>query len=301
MTGRRFKFLLDATTGALAVGLLNVIKRLDRKRTADFAGWLMRKIGPLLKEHGIGRDNLRAAFPEKSDAEITRILGGVWDNLGRISVEFAHLADFHVAGFGPPHPDDIPFPEASLERYHRILKSGRARIAFAAHLANWELFAVVVKQLGVESAVLYRRPNIRAISDLVIKLREPLMGQMIPAGLDAPLKLARLLQSGINVGMLADQHYTRGVEVMFFGRPCMVNPLPALLARQTGCPIHGVRSVRLPDGNSFGGEVTEEVEPARDAQGQIDIKGTMQAITSVIESWVREHPEQWLWVHRRWR
>jgi KDO2-lipid IV(A) lauroyltransferase len=174
-------------------------------------------------------------------------------------------------------------------------------LGFAAHLANWELPAVVAKVLVDHSAVLYRRPNIRPISDVIVKLRAPLMGELIPASLDAPLKLARLLQSGTHVGMLVDQHYTRGVEVTFFGRPCKANPLIALLARQTESPIHGLRVVRKPDGNSFWVDITDPIEPARDADGRIDIVGTMQAITAVVEGWVREHPEQWLWLHHRWR
>ena len=101
--------------------------------------------------------------------------------------------------------------------------------------------------------------------------------------------------------MLADQHYVRGAEVTFFGRRCLANPLVALLARHTECPIHGIRLVRLADGNSFWGEFTEAITPPRDAEGKMNIRGTMQAITTVIEGWVREHPEQWLWLHRRWR
>ena len=159
----------------------------------------------------------------------------------------------------------------------------------------------MAKSLGFNSAVLYRRPNISAIGDVVTRLRAPLMGDLVSTGLDAPLKLARLLQSGVHVGMLVDQHYTKGVEVTFFGRPCKANQLIALLARQTGCPIHGVRVVRLPDGNSFWGEITDEVELVRDADGRVDVTGTTQAINKVIEGWVREHPEQWLWLHRRWR
>jgi KDO2-lipid IV(A) lauroyltransferase len=301
MIGRRFKILLDATIGSLAVGLVGTIKRMDRRRTANFAGALMRKVGPLFKEHRLGRENLRAAFPEKSDAEIEKILAGVWDNLGRIAVEFAHLDEFCVEDFGTPTPDIISYRPESKARYDRIIKSGRATIVFAGHLANWEVPGVGAKLIGANSAVLYRRPNIGAVSDVVIKLRAPLMGQLIPTGLDAPVRLARLLQSGVHVGMLADQHYTRGVEVTFFGRPCLANPLIALLARQTECPIHGIRAVRLPDGNSFWGEFTEAIEPARAADGRIDIQGTTQAITTVIEGWVREHPEQWLWLHRRWR
>jgi KDO2-lipid IV(A) lauroyltransferase len=301
MPERRFKKLLDSASGALTVALLGALKHTDRKRMANFAGALLRKTGPLFKEHRLGRAQLRAAFPEKSDAEIEKILGGVWDNLGRIAIEFAHLDEFCVEGFGVPTPDVITYPPESKERYDGIVKSGKASIGFAAHLANWELPGIGAKLIGVKSAVLYRRPNIDAIDDVIIKLREPLMGQLIPTGLDAPVRLGRLLQEGVHVGMLADQHYTRGVEVTFFGRPCLANPLLAMLARQTELPIYGMRVVRNPDGNSFWGEIFGPVEPARGADGRVEIKGTMQAITSVIEGWIRQYPEQWLWLHRRWR
>ncbi len=301
MPAGRLKHLLDSTAGALTVGLLSAIKHTDRRRMANFAGALMRKIGPLLPEHRIGREQLHAAFPEKSDAEIEKILGGVWDNLGRIAIEFAHLDEFCVEGFGRQTPDVITYPPESKERYDWITKSGKATIGFAAHLANWELPGVGAKLIGVQSAVLYRRPNIGAVNDVIIKLREPLMGELIATGLDAPVKLGRLLQSGVHVGMLADQHYSKGVQVTFFGRPCLANPLIAMLARQSELPIYGMRVVRKPDGNSFWGEVSDPVEPVRDGSGRVDIKGTMQAITSVIEGWIRQYPEQWLWLHRRWR
>ena len=301
MGERRLKAVLDAAVGASAVGLFGAVKHFDRKHAANFVGAMMRKVGPLLKEHRLGRENLRAAYPEKSDAEIEKILSGVWDNLGRIAVEFAHLDEFLVQRSGPIKSDSVTVSPVTTERYERIRKSGKPIIVFASHLANWEIFAVMANSLGLRSAALYRRPNIIAVADVVARLRQPLMGDLVPTGLDAPLKLARLLQSGVHVGMLVDQHYTKGVEVTFFGRPCKANQLVALLARQTGCPIHGVRAVRLPDGNSFWAEITDEVEQVRDAEGRIDIAGTMQSITTVIEGWVREHPEQWLWLHRRWR
>jgi Kdo2-lipid IVA lauroyltransferase/acyltransferase len=301
MLRRQLKSLFDSVVGALAVGLLRAIKLFDRKRTANFVGALMRRAGPLLPEHRVGRDNLRAAFPQKSDEEIEKILAGVWDNVGRIAVEFAHLDEFCIAGFGPQTPDIITYAPEMTERYERIAKSGKAMLGFAAHLANWELPAVGAKRIGVNGAILYRRPNIAAVSDFIVKLRTPLMGELIPSGLAAPVQLARLLEAGVNVGMLVDQHYGKGVEVIFFGRRCLANPLIAMLARQTEAPIHGMRVVRKPDGNSFWAEITDPIAPVRDAEGRIEITSTMQAITAVIEGWVREHPEQWLWLHRRWR
>jgi KDO2-lipid IV(A) lauroyltransferase len=301
MAARRFKPLVEAVVGSAAVGLIHTVKRLDRRRTANFAGALMRKVGPWFKEHRLGRANLRAAFPEKSDAEIETILGGVWDNLGRVAVEFAHLEEFSIEGFGTPTRDVVSYDPATVARYTNILKSRTGTITFAAHLANWELAAFAAKKTGVKSAVLFRRPNIAAVSDAIVKLRTPLMGELVPTTLDAPVKLARMLEVGTHVGMLADQYYDRGVGVTFFGRRCLANPLIAMLARRTECPIHGIRMVRLPDGNSFRGELTDAIVPPRDASGQIDVQGTMQAITTVIEGWVCEHPEQWLWLHRRWR
>jgi Kdo2-lipid IVA lauroyltransferase/acyltransferase len=286
MTGRRSKKLLDAAIGTIAVGLLRVVKHTDRRRAANFAGAVMRKMGPLLPEHRVGRDNLRAAFPEKTNAEIEQILAGAWDNLGRVAAEFVHLDEFHVEARGANDRNAIILEPAMLEHARRVI-DGKATLCFACHTANWELSAVVVRQLGAKSAVLYRRQNLPAISDAVIKTRANLMGQMIPAGLDAPVRLAHLLQDG--------------VHVTFFGRTCKANPLIALLARQLECPIYGLRTVRLPGGNSFTGDFTGPIEPARDAQGRVDVQRTMQAITTVTAGWVREHPEQWLWLHRRWR
>jgi Kdo2-lipid IVA lauroyltransferase/acyltransferase len=297
----RLQLAVDSIVGTLVAGLLGAIKRLDRRRSADFAGALMRRIGSFLPEHRIGRENLRAAFPQKSDAEIEKILGGVWDNLGRIAVEFAHLDEFCIADFGRQTRDVITYTLETKIRYDTIAASGHAILGFAAHLGNWELPAVVAKTLGTNAAILYRRPNIAAVSDLIVKMREPLMGQLIANGLAAPVQMARLAHEGAHVGMLVDQHYSKGVEVIFFGRRCRANPLIAQLARQTGCPIHGLRVIRNPDGNSFMAEITEEITPARDADGEIELTGTMQAITAVVECWVREYPEQWLWLHRRWR
>src|SRR6201998_2540554 len=158
MKKRRFKPLVDSVVGSLTVALLSAIKHTDRRRMANFAGALMRKIGPLFKEHRIGREQLRAAFPEKSDAKIETILGGVWDNLGRIAIEFAHLDEFCVKGFGAQTEDVITYSPHSHDRCDAIMKSAKATSSFAAHFANWEFPTVGAHLIGVKSAVLFRRP-----------------------------------------------------------------------------------------------------------------------------------------------
>jgi Kdo2-lipid IVA lauroyltransferase/acyltransferase len=293
--------IASALIGALAVGLLKLLRRGNPDRLADFGGWLMRSIGPLLPENRIGRDNLTAAFPQKPAAEIDAILRGVWDNLGRMGAEFAHLD--RLWDFDPENPNRqgrIELAAQDIERFKQLLYDGKPALIFATHLANWELPAICAATYKLDSAVLYRRPNVAAIDRWLRETRTANMGTLIATGLDAPVKLAQALERGAHVGMLVDQYYVRGVEVTFFGRRTTANPLLARLARHFKCPIHGVRFIRLP-GNRFRGELTDEIAPARDAQGAIDVAGTMQIITGVVEGWIREHPEQWLWLHRRWR
>jgi KDO2-lipid IV(A) lauroyltransferase len=100
--------------------------------------------------------------------------------------------------------------------------------------------------------------------------------------------------------MLVDQHYAGGVEVTFFGRSCKVNPMLARFARLFDCDIHGARVIRLLD-RRYLMEVTDALCLPRDATGKTDVAATMQMVTSLIESWVREHPDQWMWTHKRWR
>jgi Kdo2-lipid IVA lauroyltransferase/acyltransferase len=298
---RRFKAAFDTGVGWATVLLLKIMRRMNRRGMSDFFGRLMRFVGPWLPEHKVGRANLVAAFPGKPSEEIEKILLGVWENLGRVGAEFAHLDRMTVLDFEHGGDADVTYDRVSFERFLAIRDSGKPTLVFAAHLANWEVPAIAPAAYGIKSNLLYRRPNISAISDAVIEMREGCMGNLIPTGLAAPVQLANALERGEHVGMLVDQHFGKGVEVVFFGRWAKANPLIAQLARHTECAIRGVRVVRQADGHSFRGELTDEIAPARDAEGRIDIQGTMQAITGVVESWVREHPEQWLWLHRRWR
>jgi len=298
---RSLKKTGDAAVGALAVGFLRLLRMANPDTVANIAGAVMRRVGPLFRENKIARAQLTAAFPEKTPAEIEKILSGTWDNLGRMGAEFAHLD--RLWDFDPDHPKKdgrIQLNDVDIERFRILLEDGKPALIFAAHLANWELPAICAATYKLDSAALYRRPNIKRLNDWITETRSATMGELISTGLEAPMKISQALERGAHVGMLVDQYYVRGVEVTFFGRKTRANPLIARLAQHFDCPIHGVRIIRLP-GNRLRGELTDEIQPARDANGNVDIAGTMQRIMTVIEGWVREYPEQWLWQHRRWR
>lgn len=289
-----------ALTSGFIVCVMRMTRLMDAEQTRRLFSAVTRKVGPHLREHRIGRANLAAAFPEKSPEEIETVLTGVWNNLGLVGAEMAHLD--HIWKFDRDHPETntVAFSAESEARFLKLRDDGKGALIFASHLANWEVPALPAPMYGLESAVLFRRPNIAAADRTIQELRAVNMGEMIATTRDAPVRLAAALQRGVHIGMLVDQHFGRGVDVTFFGRPAKANPLLARLVRQIDVPIHGVRAIRLPD-NRFHVELTEAIEPARGPDGKVDIQGTMQRVTSVIEGWVREHPEQWLWLHRRWR
>jgi KDO2-lipid IV(A) lauroyltransferase len=297
---RGIKQAITVIAGFIAVWVLRALRRVDPDRIAAASTATAPRIGRWLPEHRIGRANLAAAYPEKSPAEIEAILSGVWDNLGRVAAEYAHLD--RLWDYDPAHPNTgrVELAPETAERFARLRDDGKPGLIFAAHLGNWELPALAAAAYGLDTAVLYRAPNVVPVAQAVRQIRTVNMGTLIPTGIGAPAKAAAALERGLHFAMLVDQFYYHGTDVTFFGRRTKANPMIARLARHFDCPIHGTRVIRLPGGR-FRIELTDAIAAPRDAEGRIAVQPTMQLITAIVEGWIREHPEQWLWLHRRWR
>src|ERR1700709_698195 len=124
----------DAAVGALTSGLLRTTRYFDPIKTANLFGHVSRFIGARLREDKIGRANLTAAFPEKSPEEIETILAGVWDNLGRVGAEFAHLD--HIWEHDPAHPEDsrIEIEPRTHELFGQLRPGGKSQLVSCAHV-----------------------------------------------------------------------------------------------------------------------------------------------------------------------
>lgn len=300
----RFKYrlwrLADALFGLLVRGAFALLRLLGPDFGPRLGAFLARNLGKLTSADRIGRENIAAAFPEKSEAERAAILREAWDNLGRVACEYVHMDRIWDFDLLRPESGRITASAGTIALYNRLRDDGKPAIVFSAHLANWELPAIAAAKHGIESAVLYRTPNSPAVAKEILRLRRGSMGTLVAAGMSAPFKLAKALERGQHIGMLVDQRFGRGPVVDFLGRPARANPLLAQLARRFDCPVHGARAIRLPGGR-FRLELTEEIALPRDAEGLIDVEAATQAMNDVIAGWVREHPGQWLWMHRRWR
>jgi KDO2-lipid IV(A) lauroyltransferase len=279
-------------------GVFALARALGPDRSSAVGGAIARRLGPLLPQHRIGLENLRAAFPDRSEAEIRAILAGAWENIGRLGAEYPHLGQLfdydHFSGeIGRIEVDGI-------EHFIALAEDGKPALIFSAHLANWELPPICAARYGLDATVVFRPPNEPAAAHVLHEIRSQTMGGLEAARQGAAFAMRGVLERGGHLGMLIDQHFTRGVTVDFLGRPAFTNPIMGKFARAFDCPVHGVRVIRLPAGR-FRLQLTPALDLPRDAEGLVDVQGAMQAMTRVVEDWVREHPEQWLWMHRRWR
>lgn len=299
--GRDLLNRIEGAAGWSSVQILRTLRTLNSDRSAKVTAGVMRTLGPRLRGHGLARTQLKAAFPEKNVQEIDTILKGMWSNIGRVVAEYAHFKE--LWDFDPIHPErskHIVIEEHVIERCRQLARDRKPALLFSGHLANWEIPARAAAIFGRDIAIVYREPKIRSFAAELGKLRSGGVAELIPAGFQAPLKIRNAFKEGRLVGMLVDQFDAKGIEVTFFGRRCRVNNLLGRTARLFECPIYGSRVVRLSN-NQYRFELTKPLTPPRDSSGKIDAAGTMQMVTSVVEDWVREHPEQWMWTHRRWR
>lgn len=294
------KRLFDEIVGLAAVGMLTLLRGTSVEGFAQFCGRVMRFVGPWLPEQRTGRANLAAAYPEKSPQEIARILRDVWFNLGLTGAEYVHFDRLWDYDPSRANAGRIEIAPETLARVRILRDDGRPALFFTAHFGNWELCAIAAAQLGLDSVAVYRPPNNARVAAAIRRLRAGVMGTLVPTSRAAMPRIVKALEEGRLVAMVVDQHFGQGVDITFFGRPCKANPTLARLARRFECPIYGARAIRLPN-HRFRIETTAEIVPARDAEGRIDVRATTQRINDVIEGWVREYPEQWLWLHRRWR
>jgi KDO2-lipid IV(A) lauroyltransferase len=261
-------------------------------------GWVARKLGPMLPVSRVGRYNLKRAFPEKSDTEIERILCGVWDNLGRYALEYPHLKRIWDYEVGDERPGRIE--AVGVEQFMSLRDDGRPALIFACHLANWELLPVAAARHGLPVTVLYKPPSNPIAAEMLERIRRDAMGELLSTGVHSAVAAVEVIEKGGHLGMLVDQHSRFGPVVPFFGNPIRAAPLLAKLARRYQCPLHGARVERL-GGARFRATLTPPLEIPMTDDVTADVEAIMTNVTAIIEDWVRERPEQWLWLHRRWR
>jgi Kdo2-lipid IVA lauroyltransferase/acyltransferase len=244
----------------------------------------------------VGLRNLEIAFPQMSLAERRRLLKAEFDNLGRLLAEFCMFP-----GYTRENVDEVALYEG-LENYKAASACGKGVLFLTAHLGGWEIGSFVHSLHGYPMQVVIRDLDNPYLSRLVERYRT-LHGNSTFGKQEFARGLLAAMRAGETVGLLMDTNMTppQGVFVPFFGvEACTASGL-ARVALRTGAAV--VPAFTLWDGET--GKYRVHFEPplqlVRTGDDEADAVANTALFTRVIEDFVRSHPDQWLWVHRRWK
>jgi len=272
---------------------LGCVSRKTAGRIADHLGWLLFRIDK--RHRAIALNNLERAFGEAhSLSENREIALTVFRNLIRILFEISW---------------SMRLPVEELKRHFRVkghlnfirtLRKGKGVLMLTAHAGNWELLPIVGAMVNLPVNVLYRPLDSPVLERFITELRSRFGARMIPTARSARQVLKALIRGEI-FAILMDQNvdWYEGVFVDFFGHRACTNKGMALLALKTGAPVLPIFLVRESEG--FLVEVGTEVPLIRTGDKTKDLEENTQRYNAVIEDFVRRYPDQWFWVHQRWK
>ncbi len=256
-------------------------------------GWIWHTLIPVRR--AVARDNVRRSFPHWSQRQCRRVVRDCYLELGRGAAELLRLPTLARAEI------ETWIEHCGFEHLEAARRAGRGAIVACAHFGAFDLLACAEALRGLPLAVVTRRLRAAGVERFWCWLRDGCGLERLPP--DATiLSLDRRLRRGAVLGLVIDQHMPpgRGIPVEFFGRPASTTPLPAALALATGAALLPVRIERLPKGR-----LRATVDPPLPVDPTADRRAEIARITRALNAWleerIRERPDHWLWLHRRWK
>lgn len=234
------------------------------------------------------RHNLRLAMPEQA-AQHEAIIKGAWQNMGRVLLEYPHLNKLWDSG------------RITVEGAQRLqVPSTKPYIFVGIHQANWETGPLVAARYGWNLAAIYRPLNNPFIDPLLRYARTANNQKLYTKSAEGAMALLRYVRSGGSAAMLIDQRLGDGISVPFFGQPALTPPMAALMAVKYGAGIMPVQIVRK-NKTHFHIIVHKAPDMPNDGTEAERVLALTTALYAMFEGWIREYPDQWLWMHDRWR
>jgi KDO2-lipid IV(A) lauroyltransferase len=266
-----------------------------------FTLWLGRQLGRMVYyldrgHRKVALQNIHIAFDqEKSEAEMLSIAKRAFQNLGMMTVEFFRI----------PRMDVKTFKERvrieGLEEALKLLEKKKGVLLLIGHFGNWELMGLMSKVIGNPIMVIAKPlKNNRWVDQFITKIRNA-GGLEVISSIKAGRKVIQALSQNRVVGILIDQRAKRseGIWADFFGRKAPTTPSLAVLAMKTGAPVLPVFMIR----NGFQKHrliIKEPLKLIRTGDIKKDVEANTQLFNDSLESMIRQHPDQWFWVHQRW-
>jgi len=282
---------------AIAWPFIKILGILPRPLARAFSislGWIVYLLHGRLRR--VGMRNLTLAFPEKTDAERARILRGEFASLGRQLAEVCHFPQYTLENIN----EIVDFD--GFENFEQARARGKGVLLFAGHFGGWELSSFVISMRGHWMHVIMRGMD-NPYLDRLIRHYRTMHGNQAGDKDDFVRGLLSAMKAGEVVGMLIDTNMTppQGIFVDFFGIPACTASGMARIALRTDAAVVPTFTIWDRDLKKYRLRFDPAVPLVRTGELESDIKANTQQFTRIIEDYARKYPEQWLWVHRRWK
>lgn len=258
---------------------------------SNLGGFIGRTVGPRLAASRKARRNLDLALPGLPDAEKSKIITQMWDNLGRVIAEYPHLEKIVKTRLTLVNEDII----------RKTIDAGQGGVFIAAHQGNWEVdMATLFLHFNVVPSLTYRAPN-NPMTDYLLEHARTLQGRIkaIPKARSSGRDLMTVMKNKEYLGILIDQKYHEGIAVDFFGYPAMTNPVAVMLCQKYNAPLIPVQNRRTGPAQ-FELTVYKPMKLFNDDGTPLNVADVLTEANGLIQNWIVQDPGQWLWLHRRW-
>ncbi|MDB9869662.1 hypothetical protein OAD33_01175 [Alphaproteobacteria bacterium] len=279
------RYIHDPIAALLAIPLFLILKILPYKISSYLCGTLMLVIAPLTSYNNRVKKHMKIAFPKKSITEINNLSRKHWFMLGQTIGEMPHINKM------------IQLGRLETEGLEKI-KTGPA-ILVGAHMGNWEFLLRVGDLAGRRAGYVFRPINNWILNKIQIKRNEDANADFYRKGRLAAIGMAGKLKAGEVVGLTGDQLLREGIMVPFFGIDTPTPQAAAIMSLKWNIPIYMVRIERL-NGIRFKMTIEDKLKVPKNQSKDKAVYEITKLISSRIEKWIINKPEQWLWAHRRW-
>lgn len=285
---KNIRYLIEAF---FAYILFYFFKCLPPAWASNIGGFIGRTIGPNLATSRKAYKHLSLALPTHT-GQHGKIVNGLWDNMGRVIAEYPHLKK--IARYNTEICGD--------EIIQKLLKQGNGAIFIGCHQGNWEInIPTLFLKYGAKADLTYRAPNNPYIENLLARARN-MKGLLDahPKSRQSGRKIMNTVKNKGYLGILIDQKYNEGIEIPFFGEDAMTNQIAFQLAQKYNVPLIPVQNERL-EGCKFRLTVHPQIELFNDKNEPLPLEKIMHDVHIMMENWIKARPEQWIWMHKRWK
>ena len=272
--------------------LFFIYRLIGLRFSSILSGYIMLLLGPLFRSKNISNKNLKYALPNSTDNQRKKILNQMWFNYGQILSEYMFIKNFRKS--------EKFLKKISVENQKvldKIKLEKNPVIFISGHFNNFELMAMHIERSGIDLAAIYRPLNNIFLNPIMEKIRTKyICKKQIKKGISGTKQLLKHFKEKTSVALMIDQRVSEGIKSKFFNKDALTTTIPAQFIKKFNIKVVPIYIERL-NNNNFKIKIYDPITFQKDET----IKSITLHLNKILEKMIMKNPEQWIWMHNRWK